>query len=251
MRKILSILFVVVFFSCKNKPKIEIPLATKNVEHIDASPDQQTRRKESEAICTAHGVPIYKNPTAMFVEAENEVKLRTQDEVVNRALALCYIGLMSEDLEQDKLDKIDNEFEIMSKLSPEETKYVNTLVPSSKQTVDANWRYESLHVLLWALGYIDSLDYPDKTCDVAADVKIIHDRNATEFRTQAKLRSKKEILDQADLILRLHWACVESQMKNEQPPGNLDQDVIAERHHALNWLIRYLNQDWDNVSTDT
>jgi hypothetical protein len=65
------------------------------------------------------------------------------------------------------------------------------------------------------------------------------------------LRSKKEILDQADLILRLNWACVNSRVKNEQPPSGLISSVVVERHHTLNWLVNYLNQNWDDVSTDT
>jgi len=27
--------------------------------------------------------------------------------------------------------------------------------------------------------------------------------------------------------------------------------VVYERHYALNWLINYMNQDWDDVSCDT
>ncbi|WP_338398753.1 DUF4272 domain-containing protein [Persicobacter psychrovividus] len=65
------------------------------------------------------------------------------------------------------------------------------------------------------------------------------------------MRSKEEILDQADLILRLDWACVNARVKNEVAPGGLNSSVVYERHYALNWLIKYLNQDWDNVSTDT
>jgi hypothetical protein len=105
--------------------------------------------------------------------------------------------------------------------------------------------------MLWALGFIDTLSYPDQMCNVANDVKIIHDLSEQQFRLKAKLRSKKEILNQADLILRLNWACVSAGVKNESAPSNLDKGVVFERHHSLNWLINYLKQDWDNVTTDT
>jgi hypothetical protein len=65
------------------------------------------------------------------------------------------------------------------------------------------------------------------------------------------LRSKKEILDQADLILRLDWACVSTRVKNEPTPGGLNLSVVYERYYALNWLIKYMNLDWDSISTDT
>ncbi|HZY36348.1 MAG TPA: DUF4272 domain-containing protein [Mucilaginibacter sp.] len=108
-----------------------------------------------------------------------------------------------------------------------------------------------MHVLLWALGFVDSLAYPSQQCDVPADTKILEDLTEAQFMQKAKLRSKKEILDQADLILRLDWACVNARVNKEPVPGKLDKGVVFERHYALNWLIRYLDQNWDDVSTDT
>jgi hypothetical protein len=239
-------------FSCNNndKSKVETPI-TKPVENIIATKDQQDRRINSENYCKAHNVPIYTNPTALFVDPEDKVTIRTKDEVVDRALALCYIGLKSEGLEQKHLDKIDKDFNIMAKLTLNEKAYATAKQATEQQKIDANWRYESLHVMLWALGFIDTLSYPDQMCNVADDVKIIHDLTEQLFRQKAKLRSKKEIMDQADLILRLDWACVNARLKNETAPGNLDKGIVFERHHSLNWLINYMDQDWDNVTTDT
>lgn len=224
---------------------------TKPVENITATKDQMERRARSEAICSAKKIPVYKNPNSLFVATDNEVSIRKQDEVVDRALALLFIGLKSEGLEQDALNDVDKHFGISAKLTPVEKAYAAAKQPTEQQKVDANWRYEGLHVLLWALGYVDKLSYPDKMCDVAADVKIIYNLKEKAFRQNAKLRSKKEILDQADLILRLDWACVSARIKNDPAPGGLDKDVVTERHYTLNWLINYLNQDWDNVTTDT
>jgi len=224
---------------------------TKPVENISATKEQLERRARSEEYCKAKNIPVYKNPNALFVDTDEQVTIRTQDEVVDRALALCYIGLKSEGLEQNHLDQMDNDFGISAKLTPIEKAYVTAKQPTEQQKIDANWRYESLHVLLWALGYIDTLSYPDKMCNVADDVKIIYELKEKGFRQKARLRSKKEILDQADLILRLDWACVSARVKGEQAPGGLDKSVVFERHHTLNWLINYLNQDWDNVTTDT
>jgi len=225
--------------------------STKPVENIIATKDQLERRAKSEEYCKSKDIPVYKNPNSLFVDPEVHVSLRTRDEVVDRALALCYIGLKSEEIEQEDLDEMDKNFNMMSKLSLNEKEYATSKQPTEQQKIDANWRYESLHVLLWALGYIDSLDYPDKICNVASDVQIIYELKEQKFRHNAKLRPKKEILDQADLILRLHWACVNARLKNEPAPGELDTSVVYERHYALNWLIKYLNQDWDKVKTDT
>jgi hypothetical protein len=250
MIKTIVYIFSLALISCNSNqqqpPEIAIP-----VEHIDPSKDQKERRLQSEAYCKAHNIPIYTNPNALFAEQEANVTIRPKNEVVDRALALCYIGLKSEGLEQVNLDKMDKDFHIMPKLTANEKAYATASQPTEQQKIDANWRYESLHVMLWALGFIDQLNYPDSMCDVAKDVKIIHDLTEKEFRETAKLKTKKEILDQADLILRLNWACTNARIENKKTPGNLDKQVVFERHYALNWLINYLNQEWDNISTDT
>ncbi|CAM3858598.1 DUF4272 domain-containing protein [Mucilaginibacter galii] len=251
MKKYVGLVMIAASLSCANhkpddKASISVP-----VEHIEPTQAQKERRAQSEAYCKAHGIPVYSNPNAMFMDDDSQVTLRTQDELADRALALCFIGLKSEGLEQSKLDLFNEKYNLEGKLSPAELAYVNTKHPTEQQKIDANWRYEDLHVMLWALGYIDQLAYPDQMCNVAQDVKIISDLTEDEFKAKAKLRSKKEILDQADLILRLDWACVDARTKNQPAPGKMDKGVVYERHYALNWLIKLADQHWDEVSTDT
>src|SRR5436189_5407583 len=128
---------------------------------------------------------------------------------------------------------MEKDFNILSKLTPNEKAYATAKQPTEQQKIDANWRYESLHVMLWALGFIDTLNYPDQMCNVANDTKIIYDLTEQHFRQKAKLRTKKDILDQADLILRLDWACVSVRTKNETAPGNLDKGIVFERLHSV------------------
>jgi Domain of unknown function (DUF4272) len=252
MMKRYALLVLLPLLSCQGQQPAAPPVRDGvPVEHVIATKDQQARRAQSEAYCRAHGVPYYKNPTAMLTDSEVEAALRTQDQVVDRALALCLLGLKSEGMPAEQLATIDKAYHISAKLTPNERAYVTAPHPTEQQQTDANWRYEGLHVLLWALGYVPSLAYPDRLCAVASDVKIIHDLSETQFRAHARLRTKKELLDQADLILRLDWACTEARLKQQPAPGGLNSEVVVERHHALNWLITYGDQEWDDVSTDT
>lgn len=252
MLKRYASLALLTLLSCQEQPptdqadRLGVP-----VEHVIATKDQRMRRAQSEAYCRAHGVPYYKNPTALFTDSEDETTLRTQDQVVDRALALCFIGLKSEGMSSEQLATIDKTYHISAKLTPKERAYVTAAHPTEQQRIDANWRYEGLHVLLWALGYVPALAYPNRMCEVVPDVKIVHDLTEAQFRQHAQLRSKREILDQADLILRLDWACNEARLSKKAAPGELDSDAIVERHHALNWLIKYGGQEWDDVATDT
>jgi len=218
-------------------------------DHAGCSEEQDQRKTRSIAYCKANTVPAFN--TLPCIESETVTKIRTKDEVVKRALALVYLGAKSEGVEKGVLNRIDSIYQIRENFSAQELKYVDNQAPTQQETVNASWRYESLHVMLWALGYVDELKYPSEACDVATDVGFIVPRNLEEFTNDAKLRSKKEILDQADLIYRLHWAVVDARIKSGEPPGNLHPSVAYERHYALNWLMNYMNQDWDDISTDT
>lgn len=224
---------------------------TKEVENITPKPDQMERRTISEKFCKSKEIPVYKNPNSLFVASEEDVKIRVKDEVVNRALALFYIGLKSEGLEKVNLDMLDSAFNISTHFTDAEKQFVFSVKPTQQQITDANWKYESLHVLLWSLGYVDSLSYPVEMCNVETDVSVIFKLGEKKFREEAKLRSSKEILDAVDLILRLDWACVNARVKNESAPSSLNPSIVYERHFALNWLINHQGQDWDFVTTDT
>ena len=229
-----------------NTQRIKIP-----VENIAATKDQLERRAKSETFCKLKNIPVYKNPNALFMDTEDKVSIRTKDEIVDRAIALCYLELKSEKADKKMLAAFDKKYNVMSKLTVVEKEFALTDNPTVQQMTDANWRAESYHVMLWALGCIDSLKYPNEVCNVGDDVKYLFSKTEKEFRDNAKLRSKAEILDQADLILRLDWACVNARVKNEQPPGGLDGSIVYERHYSLNWLIKFMDEDWDNVTTDT
>lgn len=213
--------------------------------------DQRIRRQKSESICLENNIPIYQNPNSLFVESETNVKIRTKDEVVDRAISLCYVELKSEGAANELLKKFDEKYNVNSKLTPLEIQFSKNKNPTEQEIAEANWRAESYHTLLWALSLIDELKFPSNMCDIGEDVKHLFSKTEQEFRDSAKLRTKEEILDQTDLILRLNWACVNARVKNLPPPSELNPSVVYERHYALNWLINFQNQDWDNVTTNT
>ena len=70
------------------------------------------------------------------------------------------------------------------------------------------------------------------------------------FVEQARLRSQAEILDMADLYCRLHWAAIELRLQGKKS-DKIVEGIVRKRHRALNWLIGYMGQKWDDVSTDT
>jgi hypothetical protein len=241
--------FLIACGQSNKKSLSDIKEKIQEMENAELSQDQIDRRNQSIDYCKKYKIPTIDHLPC--IESEDSVAIRSKSDILARALALSYLGLKSEGLDENRLGAYDKKYSISEHFTENEKHYVESPSPTEQQKVDANWRYESLHILLWTLGYIDSLAYPGEMCNVADDIKIIFSRTKEQFASDAKLRSKKEILDQADLIYRIHWACVDARVKNQDPPAGLNASIVYERHYVLNWLIKYMEQDWDDVTTDT
>jgi len=207
------------------------------------------RKERSEKVLRSEGVPI--NRGLPVVETEKESKRRTTEEVAWRALALLVVAVKGEGLEQPVVDKLVADYKLEKHFSPHELAFIKNSASSQHERVQFSWRYEAAWTLLWSLGYVEMLGKPDQTCDVQRAVRFMKERSAAQFLRDARLRSQPEILDQADLIYRYHWAVVDARINNKPAPAGLDPGVAMERHYALNWLVGYMDQDWDDISTDT
>lgn len=213
------------------------------------SPEALQRKEQSEAILRAEGVPI--NKFLPVIETEKEAKHRTKEDVAYRALALLVVAVKGEGLEQPIVEGVIKDYGIEQYFTPKEIAFIRNTSPSQHDRVQFAWRYEAAWVLLWALGYVENLEKTTQICDVPRAVKFMKERNAKQFLSDAKLRSMHEILDQADRIYRYHWAVVDARVGGKAVPAALEPGATMERHYALNWLVGYMEQEWDDISTDT
>lgn len=218
-------------------------------EHLNPGPEALARKARSETRLKSEGVMT--NAELPVIENAAEAKLRTADAVVDRALALLVVATKGEGLEQARVIETRDKLGAAPFLSPDEKDFVDDASPTAKDKAQFGWRYECLGVMLWALGFEAELPRPGKIVDAGRIVKLVLDKGPTAFRAEAKLRSSKDILDATDLVYRYDWACVAARMSSEPAPKGVDCEVVLERHRALNWLIGYQNQAWDDVSTDT
>jgi hypothetical protein len=218
-------------------------------EEYELSEDQLRRKAKSIAYLKHCQIPVFEHLPC--IESEEETTLRTKEEIVERAIALCYIGIRSEDPKNEALKAYEEKYNVLNLLTPDELAFVNAEIPTDQQIADANWRYESLHVLLWSLGLIGKLGFPGGICNLQEVVAIILENSKEELLEKSTLRSKDHILGQADLIYRIHWAVRNAIVNGVEPPKDVNRSVMYERHYALNWLINYMDEDWDHISTDT
>ncbi len=204
------------------------------------------RKAKSLQYLEEHQVPVLEDLPEL--PSEEEIRLPKLETLVNRCLVLCFLGLKSEGLEASRLDRFAEKYQVKDFLSPAERKFVQAKKPREQDIINANWRYEGMHVLLWVLGYVDELDFPDKICPVNEDLKIIAPRTKENLLQEANLRSSNQILEMADLHFRLHAVCVEAQDKKQRPPAKLNPSVVYERHYTGSWLIG--GEDWDEIRED-
>lgn len=214
-----------------------------------ATPAAIERKARSEARLVSEGVPV--NGSLPAIEDNKNVKYRTQEKVAWRAMALLVVALKGEGLEQPIVDRIVTNYSLKEYFTPQEAAFIQQQSATENERVQYTWRYEAAWTLLWALGYVEHLGKPIGICDVPRAVETMRKRTSAQFISDSNLRSTDEMLDEADLIYRYHWAVVDARINGKPIPASLDPGVTLERHYALNWLISYMDEEWDEVSTDT
>ncbi len=205
------------------------------------------RKAATEAALAARGIVV--PDTLPPLICEDELILRERDDVVDRARALLLVALRAESVASGQPLPVET---LLSKmplgedgLSPQERAFLDQDAPSQQDCAQFVWRYESLHLLEWALGLVKELDFPGASADSAAIVATMIEMRGPE------LRDAGAILDALDLHYRLHWVVRQARLKKQGEVAGIDADVIMERHRTLNWLVRFQHAGWDSVDTPT
>lgn len=185
------------------------------------------------------------------IEEESETVLRTAQEIAKRIIVLsylCYIG----EVEEDKPDVIKylKKEKLWDSVSPmEKSQFLTTSKFEEQELINITWRVECIWVLLWAINKIQELELPTVEIQIGDFIELLPDflETSKHFIETSQLRDKSEIIDQSDLLYRLHWAAKND--KSHKLPIN--RSMIQERHYAINWITCYENLDWDEITVDT
>ncbi len=210
--------------------------------------EQSGRKNKSISILRNEGITIL--ASLPVIEGEHETVRRETREVAERAFALCIVATKGEGAPQPMINQIIDHYR--PAFSPAEQSFIDDPDPSEHTRIQFCWQYECYWVMLWALGFVEELGYPNTVCDVPRAVTLMRDLGRDGFISAASLRSQNQILDEADLMFRRHWAVRDARVNPESSTetGDMDHGIVLERHRALNWLIGY-GKNWDEVSTDT
>lgn len=178
---------------------------------------------------------------------ENDLNIRSYDEVCNRILTLyacvaCSFGFsVSEALKWIKKEKLK------ACLTGMEAEFLRK---KSNNKIFFQWQVESLWALTWAVSLHDDLNFfsccENDFISLFPDIK--QQQNTQDFRKKGRLRSQLEIVEMLDFSYCLHWLCTENLLKKKSL-NHLDSNIIRERRRALEWILS--DHDWDEIVLDT
>ncbi len=211
--------------------------------------DAIRRKARSESLLETQGLPI--NRALPLIGVDDGERPRQVEEIAYRALCLLPISGRGCGLEPEDEARMIQNHGLTAHFTPAEQAYIKDPSPPDPVRVQFCWHFESAWVLLWALGYVEEgLSPPKEVCDVHRAYQMAADRPGGDFLAEAKPVAFTEILDQADLAYRMHWAVRQSWMTGEDLPDDINPSIVYERNYALNWLIEP-DVNWDEVETDT
>ena len=130
----------------------------------------ETRKAASIAKLQARGVPCL--DSLPVIEAADEARIRSAEEIARRAIA-CLIAIQAAFAQHDGSyseagaawchDRLE-QYGVTDAITPNES-MVFAARASEQDNINMVWKYEAYWTLLWALGIVATLDYPDHTID--------------------------------------------------------------------------------------
>jgi hypothetical protein len=177
---------------------------------------------------------------------------RTAKEIAKRAIIISsVVACAYGDSKADNIRWLKQEG-LWDDVSPEELAFLTTKT-DKKTNHKFTWRIETLVPLLWVIQKIPSPQTLTEQCNMEAIKSAIvwPPASTKAFIESSFVRAESEISEEYEKIYHAHWSVRDAEINNKAIPDNLDPEVVYERHYAINWIIGYMGQEWDDISTDT
>ncbi|MCA8916799.1 MAG: DUF4272 domain-containing protein [Planctomycetes bacterium] len=216
-----------------------------------ANAETSHRASRSEKLIRAAGGDV--NIHLPLIESVKEIELRFPAEVASRVLCLVTVAAIASGELDTPVVKSWALGEAFSTHFSEREVHFMMDADDEHERVHMSWQIEAAVPLLWALGAPLKLEMMLQQTNPGAVLDNMpgFGQPTDAFVESSKLRAPADVLDEADLIYRVHWAARNEQLGGKPAPKDWQYGVIMERHKALNWLTCYEDQDWDDVGTDT
>nr|WP_285229750.1 DUF4272 domain-containing protein [Motilimonas eburnea] len=200
----------------------------------------QIRKIASEQYIQQLGMEV--NPALPPLPDACRCAMRSVEEIVSRIQSLMLVTAHAEELPPAVINSLYLRVGPNQAFTLQEQALVANNQLSDKERQACLWRYESIKVLLWAIGYISELDEPTQLADMIALSQLIQWQNHEELVAGSQPVGPVNILDQADKYVRLEDACRHAPRRM---PASFNHAILKERCACLSWLIG--ETDWDDA----
>ena len=207
------------------------------------------RKKRTEKKLKELGIPI--NQHLHTLEGAYSLRLKKIEEVIDRIIALTIVSAKGSGAPDETINEFIETYNAYDLFTPDEKEFIESEDPDQDEYNTYSWKIECNSALLWAINLIPDLPFPHTLSDVETLYNLVLNSSRDELLEGASYRDKNEILDALDMLYRLHWAIVETRLKNESLPIEISPGVVYERRYALNWMVNLLDEEWDNISMNT
>ena len=196
------------------------------------------------------------NPNMRDVPINSLTELKSLDKIIDRAkieFVLATLAnyklnpeILNEQMNmQDLFDELNEETNVKNLMSNNELELVDALIYGEvdEQTlITMSWFYEASAILLWAVSL-----FPVPSISERSDVNELFQKITSDQQlSKAKLRSKKEILEYADLIIRYNWAL--TRITDSTDEIDFKKYVLDQHVLALKWVLGW---DESKIMKDT
>lgn len=197
-----------------------------------------------------HVIALLDEPDEDDFDLEDEV--RSAEEIARRALCLAAVISCAYGDSKETVSLWLKSEQLWEHLSLKEK---NFLENESDQKTDAQytWKIEALIPMLWAIKKIPSMPGLKSECNTELLKKaVIWSPNSTkEYISSSVIRDEEEINSEYEKVYQAHWKVRDREINGKAPLKSLNSGVVYERHYSFNWVIGYMGQGWDDISTDT
>lgn len=208
----------------------------------------EERKSASEAKILSLDIPV--SDEIDVLAAEDEIELRSPEEVLQRLVALWSVVASAMIPGNRFFHRYIVSNRMQEWLSDQEMRFLLKENPGEPLRIQFSWQLEALYFISWCAGLVEQLDVPTGPSSLKSIVGLFPTDMSPPDRLKAAigLRSKAEIMDKVDLIHRLDWGVRNIPATREGGAPAVNAGVIQEWHRAANWMIRNKEQDnWDKV----
>ncbi|MGZ3254432.1 MAG: DUF4272 domain-containing protein [Burkholderiaceae bacterium] len=210
------------------------------------------RKLASETLLHKRGIRI--NLQLPEIESNEEIQLRSVDELFHRLVALWAVAGAAQMRDAAYFREYIVHHKMEAWLSEQEREFLFSEVRTDEDCTKFSCKREALFFLGWCAGLIKQIEITSSESNIKPIIALLPQEMEAPSKLESalRMRSKDAMLDWADLLYRVHWAVRHASLINKPVPANLNVVAVQKWHQAVNWMIRYDDEDnWDCVETDT